>query len=257
MENEDKLLIAKTMDKVNISKTRNKILNTEFLTLYQKDLVKRELNKIKFKTYFFFGGYEGAEGEALIIYPEKLGLDITKKNIENIIKVVKINLPKELRGKYTHRDYLGAVMQAGLSRNRIGDIIVHEDKAYIIVLSENANYIVDFLKGISKFAKSKIDIVNYTEIKIKEAEFEELKISVSSMRLDSIISEIVKVSRSKAEILLSEEKIFVNAKYETKGAKLLKENDILAIRGKGKFIIGQIICENRKGRTVISVKKYK
>lgn len=257
MENEDKLLIAKIMDKVGISKTRNKILNTEFLTLYQKDIIQKELNKIKLETYFFFGGYEGAEGETLIIYPEKLGLDIAKRNRDSIIKTIKIILPKELKGKYTHRDYLGATMQTGLERNRIGDIIVHEDEAYIIVLNENAQYIVDFLKGMTKFAKSKIDIVSYTDIKVKEQEFDEIKITASSMRLDNIVSEIIKISRSRTETLLSEEKVFINAKSETKGAKLLKENDVIAIRGKGKFIIDQIICENRKGKTVIIIKKYK
>jgi len=58
MEIEDKMLLAKIMDKVKISKTRNKILNTEFLTTYQREIVEKELNKIKVKNYMFFGGYD-------------------------------------------------------------------------------------------------------------------------------------------------------------------------------------------------------
>lgn len=257
MEIEDKLIIAKLKDKINISKTRNKIVNTEFLTIYQRDIIQKELNRNKIKNYIFFGGYEEAEARALIIYPEKFDIDIVNRNLENIIKAVKIKLPKEVKGKYTHRDYLGAVMKTGLNRNRVGDIIVFEDTAYIIVLNENAEYIKDFLKDLVRFSKAEIEVINYTEIEVKELEFEEIKIAVSSMRLDNVVSEIAKISRGKAEELLLAEKVFVNSKVETKSAKNVKEQDILAIRGKGKYIIDKTIGSNKKGKDIVIVKKYK
>ena len=72
MENEDKLLLAKVMDKIKICKTKNKIVNTGFLTIYQKQIIQKELKRIKFENYFFFGGYFGAEGEILVVYPRKI-----------------------------------------------------------------------------------------------------------------------------------------------------------------------------------------
>ena len=197
------------------------------------------------------------ETQALIIYPEKFDIDIVNKNLENIIKAVKIKPPKEVRGIYTHRDYLGAVMKTGLNRNRIGDIIVFEDTAYIIVLNENAEYIKDFIKDLVRFSKAEIEVINCTEIEVKELEFEEIKITVSSMRLDNIVSEIARMSRGKAEELLLAEKVFVNSKVETKSAKNVKEQDILAIRGKGKYIIDKTIGSNKKGKDIVIVKKYK
>ena len=256
MEIEDKMLLAKIMDKVKISKTKNKILNTEFLTTYQREIVEKELNKIKVKNYMFFGGYDGSEGRVLIIYPEKLDLSIIQNNLKNIVKGIKIKLPKELAGKYTHRDYLGAVMQIGLNRDRIGDIIVYESEAYIFVLEENASYIVSSLESAKKFSKSIIEIIDYNEVPIKEAEFEEIEISVSSIRLDNVVSSIAKISRKKAEELLVDEKIFVNARVETKSTKSLKGGDILVIRGKGKYIINKISENNRKGKMILEVKKY-
>lgn len=257
MQIEDKLIIAKLMDKIKICKTRNKIVHTEFLSIYEKQIIQKELNRNKIKNYIFFGGYEGAEGEILVIYPEKLGKDIAEKNLENILKAIKIKLPKELEGKYNHRDYLGCVMKTGLNRNRIGDIIVHEDGAYIIVLKENAEYIAEFLKGIIKFSKSQIEVVEYYEIKTKEIELEEKQITVASMRLDNIVAETIKISRSKTEKLIKEEKVFINTKVETKGAKNVGSGDVLAIRGKGKFIIGEILGNNKKGKIIVEVKKYK
>ena len=91
---------------------------------------------------------------------------------------------------------------------------------------------------------------------IKESEFEEIEISVSSIRLDNVVSSIAKISRKKAEELLVDEKIFVNAKVETKSTKSLKGGDILVIRGKGKFIINKISENNRKGKMILEVKKY-
>ena len=257
MQIEDKLIIAKLMDKIKICKTRNKIVHTEFLSIYEKQIIQKELNRNKIKNYIFFGGYEGAEGEILVIYPEKLGKDIAEKNLENILKAIKIKLPKELEGEYNHRDYLGCVMKTGLNRNRIGDIIVHEDGAYIIVLKENAEYIAEFLKGIIKFSKSQIEVVEYYEIKTKEIELEEKQITVASMRLDNIVAETIRISRSKTEELIKAEKVFINTKVETKGAKNVGSGDVLAIRGKGKFIIGEILGNNKKGKMIVEVKKYK
>lgn len=257
MEIEDKLIIAKLMDKLKITKTRNKITNTEFLTIYQKNTIKKELNRIKFKNYILFGGYEGAEAESLIIYPEKLDIEVVQNNLENIIKAIRIVLPKELIGKYTHREYLGMCMKTGLNRNRIGDIIVHEEKAYIIVLEENAKYIAEFLKDLNVFNKAEVDVINYSEIELKEAEFKEIKITLSSMRLDNVVSEIAKTSREKASKMLLAEKVFVNSKLETKQTKIVKEKDILAIRGSGKFIIDEIIGNNKKGKTIVNIKQYK
>ena len=257
MEIVDKLVIAKLMDKINLCKTRNKIVNTEFLTTYQRDIIQRELNKNKVKNYIFFGGYDDAEGQILVIYPEKLGEEIAKSSLKNILKAIKIVLPKELEGRYNHRDYLGSVMKTGLNRNRIGDIIVHENGAYIIVLEENTEYIKDFLKGLTRFAKAQVEVVDYTEIEIREAEFDEIQITVSSWRLDNIVSEMIKLSRSKTDELLQIEKIFVNSRIETKGSKLVKVNDIIAIRGKGKFIIAEELGTNKKGKNVILIKKYK
>ena len=253
----DKLIIARLMDKIKICKIRNKIVNTEFLSMYQKESIQKELNKLKIKNYLFFGGYEGAESEILVIYPEKYDLEIVRKNIENILKVIKIELPKEVFGKYTHRDYLGMAMKIGLNRDRIGDINVSEKGAYIFVLEENARYIVDSLKDFTRLNKADIEIINYTEAKLKEQEFEEIRISIQSMRIDSIVSELIKTSRNKTNELLHGEKVFVNTKCETKPSKLLKENDILAIRGAGKFIVCECIGNNKKGKMIVEMKKYK
>lgn len=258
MENkEEKIILAKLNDKIRLCKTKNKLVNTEFLNMYQENIIRKELERIKAKNYILTGGYSEAESKILIMYPEKITEEIAKENITNIIKVIKIQLPNEQKGKYQHRDYLGTIMQFGLERERIGDIIVYEDEAYVIVLSENAQYIKDSLQTTKKFKKSKIEIIDIVEMKVKKPEFEEIKISVSSQRLDNFISEICKISRSETTRLIASELVSINCKIETKQTKTVETGDVLIIRGKGKFIVSDFLDINRKGKQVVIVKKYK
>lgn len=258
MENkEEKIILAKLNDKIRLCKTKNKLVNTEFLNMYQENIIRKELERIKAKNYILTGGYSEAESKILIMYPEKITEEIAKENITNIIKVIKIQLPNEQKGKYQHRDYLGTIMQFGLERERIGDIIVYEDEAYVIVLSENAQYIKDSLQTTKKFKKSKIEIIDIDQMKVKKPEFEEIKISVNSQRLDNFISEICKISRSETTRLIASELVSINCKIETKQTKTVEIGDILIIRGKGKFIVSDFLDINRKGKQVVIVKKYK
>jgi len=243
---DNKLLIAKVEDKLNICKTKNKISVTDFLNEYQITIIEKELKKKKEKNYIFYGGYDNATRNVLIFYPEKLLKDEVFKDINNILNVIKIELPSEIIGILKHKDYLGTLMSFGLVRERIGDIICFDNKAYIVVLKENAEYIKNELKQERRFKKAKIEIINVEDIEVKEIEFEDLKISVNSLRLDNVISEIIKTSRKLAQEYLEEEKVFINYELETKPTKQVREKDVLVVRGKGKYIINEFLGENRK-----------
>lgn len=253
---EDKLLLAKLQDKIKHCKNRNKIVNTEFLNLHQKQLIQSKLNELKIKNYIFHGGFDEAENKALIIYPEKLNDEIVLNSINEIINVIKVTLPSELIGKYEHRDYLSSVMRLGLGRERIGDIIVYANEAYIIVLKENAEYIKDSLKEFTRFKKSQIEIIDVEEIKAKTPELKPIEIHVSSNRLDSIVSEIARTSRSKAEELIKNERVSINCKYEYKSSKQVNERDVIIVRGSGKYILSEIQQNPKSKRLIIKLMKY-
>lgn len=259
MENKDeeKLILAKLNDKIRFCKTRNRIVNTDFLNMYQENIIKKELTRIKEENYIITGGYEEAESKILVIYPDKLTKEIVEQNTKNIIKAIKIVLPNEQKGRYQHKDYLGTIMQFGLARERIGDIIVYEDKAYIIVIQENAEYIKDSMLDTRQFKKSKIEIININEIEVKEKEFEEIKITINSPRLDNFVSEITKQSRTETTKLIESEQVFVNSQVETRQSKIIEQGDILIIRRSGKYIVSEFKHINRKGKQIVMLKKYK
>ena len=64
---EERLLLAKVMDKIDFSKSRNKIENTDFLNLFEQDLIDKFMKKIKFTNYYFFGGAPETERKILVI----------------------------------------------------------------------------------------------------------------------------------------------------------------------------------------------
>lgn len=256
IEENEKLIIAKLDDKIRNCKTKNKIVNTEFLNLYQKQIIQKRLNELKIKNYIFYGGFEEAESKVLILFPEKLEKEIVEKSLDNIINAIKVTLPNELKSKYKHGDYLASLMRLGLVRERIGDIIVYEDEAYIIALKENAEYIKNSLKEFTKFKKAEIEIIKLEEINSKLPEMEEIVIHTSSMRLDSVVSEIAKCSRSKADELIKNERVSINCKYEYKSSKQVNVGDVIIVRGSGKYIVNDVRENPKTQRLIIYLKKY-
>lgn len=122
---EDELLIAKINDKINFSKTKNKIAVTDFLDEYQQNIAEKQLKSNKIESYKLYGGYDDSIRKIVFIFSEKL--KFLKENYENygeFIKVIRIILPNDLKGKYSHRDYLGAVIKIGIERRKIRRYIV-------------------------------------------------------------------------------------------------------------------------------------
>ena len=253
---EDKMCLSQVLDKIEFSKTREKIEYTDFLDMYQVSLVENFLRKIKFENYQLYGGYEEAERKILIIYPEKYDEKMLEKNYDKMIKIVRIQLSEEEQGKYSHRNYLGGIVKLGLKREKVGDIIVHEQGADIIALEDFADILKQQLPSLTRFENSNVTIEEISQLRQKEVKVEQVKIIVPSLRLDNFVSDLARTSRSKASQIIDQERVFVNGQNETKAAKQLKLNDVITIRGKGRFVIKEFAGTTRSGRTVVVVEKY-
>lgn len=109
---------------------------------------------------------------------------------------------------------------------------------------------------LTRFKKSLIEVINIQDIKNKIDKFDEFSVIVSSMRLDNFVSEITKTSRTKAIEIIEDGRVFVNYEDSYKSSRLIKEGDILIVRGKGKFIIENIERYTRREKLVVNIKKY-
>lgn len=255
-DKDDKILLAQILDKIEMTENKNKIENTDFLDMAQIELVQKFINKIKIENYMTYGGFEQAERKMFVIYPEKFNSEVVSKNLSNIVKIIRIELPDDLKGKYTHRDYLGAVIKLGVKREKVGDIIVDSNGADIIVDKDISKFLLENLGSLTRFSKSTITIENIEDLRPVEIRKEELDIIVSSLRLDNVISELARCSRNKALDIINMERVFINFQSETKKTKQVKIGDMITIRGKGRFFVKELVGQTKSGRSVIKIEKF-
>lgn len=253
---EDKMLLAQVLDKIEKMGKTQKIESTDFLDMYQVSLVETFLKKINFENYKLYGGFDDAERKILIVYPEKYTEEMLSKNYGKLLKIVRVELGEEEKGKYAHRNYLGGIVKLGLKREKVGDILVFEDGADILTLSDFAEILKTELGSLTRFQNSKIQVEDLNKIRTLELKVEEVKIIVPSLRLDNIVSDLARTSRSKATEIINQERVFVNGQNETKQSKQIKQGDVITIRGKGRFVIKEFTGTTRSGRTVVLIEKY-
>ena len=205
---EDKILVAKILDKIQYASQKNQIQITDFLDGYQQKIAQKVLQQVRYQESTFYGGYEEAERKMLFLFPERLF------------------------------------------------ILVREDGADILVQEEMLTYLLSNLSELTRFQKAEILAKEISEIEVVPIQLEELVILVPQLRLDVVVSELVHTSRTKAEEIIMQERVLVNYETKTKNATILQVGDLLTIRGKGKFKIGEVICQTIKGKLRVKVEKY-
>lgn len=247
--------IARIEDKIRNTKQKNKINITNFLDGYEQKLAVELLNKFKIQNYIEFGGYDKAERKIIIIYPDKLSGFIDPNIGQEFLSVIDIKLPNELKNTYKHKDYLGMIMKLGLSREKVGDILVRDNGADIIILKESEKFLLNNLNQLTRLKKSQIVSKNIQYLIIVEGQTKILRYIVPSLRLDCIVSEFTKTSREKAKKIFEQERVFLNYKMETMPSKNFQINDLISVRGKGRFKIIDIDKLNKSEKFGIKIEK--
>ena len=255
---DDRFLVSKLFDKIDFVLKRNSIQYTDFLDMRQRQLIEKVLHDTKTTNYVAFGGFLNSERTIIVLYPEKLEELFNNKqfSFDSVMSVIRISLPNELKGIYSHRDYLGAIIKIGMKREKVGDIIVSKNGAYIIVLKEAEEYILSGLQELTRFKKAQFELLKLENLNVEEPKTEKISIIIPSMRIDSIVSDVIKTSRAKALELIKEERVFVNHQLIEKGAKEVKQDDIITVRGKGRFKVGSVLSSTKKGNLVVEIEKY-
>lgn len=242
---DDELIVAKMLDKQKICNNKNILTHTKFLNGHEQALCLKHLkNDFNYK---FFGGFDDAERKMIVFYPDY----IEENYIEYPIEIVKI----EYKKKVSHRDILGSLMGIGIKRETLGDIITFDESAYVFVLTEISEFIMLNLTKVSNqgvsTTKAKLE-----EILQKEVEFKIIKDTVSSIRLDSVISSGFSMSRTKALDYIKASNVYLNNIICTKPDQKINEGDKMSIRGKGKIILSSIQGKSKKDRNFIEIMKF-
>ncbi|MBO5524259.1 MAG: hypothetical protein J5986_11395 [Roseburia sp.] len=156
--------------------------------------------------------------------------------------------------KLGHRDLLGSIMNLGVERSKIGDILMGEDCAYILCEKSMAPYFMENLEKV-RHTLVKLSAVSCDEITVQQNLMEKEGI-ITSNRLDAVIACVHKLSRSQALELLRQEKVFVNGKTIQNPTYSCQKDDIVSVRGFGRFIYQSDYGATNKGRLKIKYQLY-
>ncbi|ADY54861.1 RNA-binding S4 domain protein [Syntrophobotulus glycolicus DSM 8271] len=250
---EEKNMLARVLDKLEAAESKNILENTKFLNEREQDLAERMLPECAQFRYLFHGGYESASRKVLVFFPDYMNPEQAFQGEENCLACIRAEYPAD--NELSHRDFLGSLLGCGIKREAIGDILVGEGSADIVVLKEILPYLLVNFEMVAR-VKVHVGEITAAELQVPEAKFRLIKDTVASLRLDNIASAGFAVSREKASAGIKGGKVALNSLECTKADKLVSEGEVISWRGMGKIKLQQIGNQTKKGRTAIVVLRY-
>ena len=247
---EDRMLLAKLWDKINPGIRKNIPASTCFLS-------PRELEMARFlfgepEGLHAFGGYGDAERKLLVYLPEYLEEDALYEEDSPCVC---------LRAEFyqgdtpSHRDFLGALMGAGIGRETVGDICVGREHCDFFVTREMAPYILQNFISAGR-VKLRLKQIPLAEAEIPEPEVKEIKDTMASLRLDSVISSGFRIGRSLAAQYVTTGKAAINGLPCEKPDKQIAEGMKISVRGLGKIKLQAVNGRTKKDRISVVIHRY-
>lgn len=223
-----------------------------FLSLAEQDAflqIARELGSVSWQ---LFGGNEDCERKMLMFgCMEDLGYEESYP----IVCIHICPLLKKFADDFSHRDFLGALMNLGIERSTLGDIFIKDKEAYLFCQDSMADFICE-----------KLDKVKHTNVRCKRVEPgeelpvrepEPVEITVSSERADSIIAKIYHLSREKSQQQFAEKKVYIDGKLTENLSRTLKPDELVTVRGFGRFRYQGLKYETKKGKLCVMAEVYR
>jgi RNA-binding protein YlmH len=231
--------------------TRRMFTFTDYMGVAEQDVFHRMEKELQYAEWKLWGGRACAD-RVLVRFgsPDDLGY-------EEEFPIICIHM-KPKNGKFaddlTHRDFLGALMNLGIERGTLGDILVKDKDGYLFCLEKVADLICSGLNKV-KHTSITCEIVS-PDIQIPEEAPAAFEYLVASERLDGVIAKVYGMSRAYVLQLFESGKIYLGGRLSENHTKQLRQGEVVSVRGFGKFIYDGQVGESRKGKLYVQVRKY-
>ena len=247
---DDRLLLAKLWDKINAGIRRNILANTCFLSPRELEMARYLFGDAE--GLHTFGGYGEAERKMLIYLPDYLD---ESSLWDDDSPIVCLRAGFYEHDSPNHRDFLGALMGAGIGRETVGDICVDQKSCDFFVTSEIAPYVLQNFTSAGR-TKLRISRISISDAKIPEPEVKEIKDTLASVRLDSVISSGFRIGRSLAAQYVSAGKAAIDGLPCEKPDKAVAEGAKISVRGLGKIKLHSVNGRTKKDRISVVIHRY-
>lgn len=247
---EERLLLSRVWDKREQCRQRNIPAATDFLSPQEQAAAQRLLNALDVREgYAFSGGYEGAERRRLVFLPDW-------KDAPDEQEITAVEARCRSGSSLTHRDFLGSLMALGLTRGKIGDILLTEGGCQVIVEPSVAEHLVQSWDSAGRERLTVAALPSLTALAPQAPVFTEVRDTVASLRLDGVASAGFGVSRGKAAEAIQRGAVQVNHTVCLKPDKPVAAGDIITCRGWGRCVLDSVGSPTRKGRFPIVIQRY-
>lgn len=250
-EGDDRLTLSRILDRYR--KARNGVPSTsDFLSPREQALTLQllRLARVPEESYVFYGGVADAERQIVLFLPDWMSEYPPE---ETPIRALRA----EWRSgdALSHRDLLGSLMGLGIVREKIGDIYVTEAAADVLILDSVREFLLQNWESAGR-AKVSVREIAPDEIRVPARKVQEIRDTVSSVRLDSVIASGFRMSRGKASELVNAGRVQVNWTDCQKPDRVLQVGDTIAARGFGRLSVAEIGGLTRKGRIAVTLHRY-
>ena len=250
MNKEETLLQKRLLELSRTAYMRGIVTFSDFLNLNELNILHTIPKNLLQSPYETSGGYGLAERQMVAFLPDALYYAFQYPF--RILEIQPLN--RRFSEELGHRDYLGAVMNLGIERCKLGDIMIDGEKALLFVREELADYVIE---NLTRIKHTSVQVHTAPELAASyEPRYEELKGTVASVRLDSVLSLAYPLSRSKLTAYIEGGRVFVNGKLITSNGYRLKEGDIISVRKMGRIVYDGVLSETKKGRYLAAIRRY-
>lgn len=256
-DEENRLMLARLLDKAEVARTRNIPAHTPFLSQGDQALATQALAAAGHPPHLFYGGYGEAQRRVCVFFPDWVEFDegdeAPPMGVEDPLAAIETPIPPE--SGLSHRDFLGSMMALGITRDLLGDILVGEEKCQVVLLRKALPILLTQWSEVGRYpAKPR-------EIPLDALEPVEAKVTVrtetfQSLRFDAVAAAAFNLPRAKAASLISGGKLELDHQPCEKPDRLLQEGDVLTGRGFGKAVLKRVLGQSRKGRIMAEIEKY-
>ena len=244
------MLLAKVWDKINAGIRRNIMANTSFLSPRELEMTRYLFGDLP--GLHSFGGYEEAERKMLIYLPDYLEEDALYAEDSPVVCLRATFFQED---SLSHRDFLGALMGAGIGRETVGDICVGKGSCDFFVTEEIAPYIEQSFTSAGR-THLHMERIPLSEASIPKPEVKEIRDTLASLRLDSVISSGFRIGRSLAAQYVNAGKAAIDGLPCEKPDKAVSEGAKISVRGLGKIKLTAINGKTKKDRISVIIHRY-
>lgn len=252
-DSDQRLLLARTLDQLDFTRTRNVPAHTVFLSLADRTAVEGLIAQSGYPQHLFFGGYPDAERRICAFLPDWQEEADWTAGEDCPLTAVEILCPGG--SSLTHRDFLGSILGLGITREKIGDLLVESGRCQVILMAEIAHVLLSQLEQVGR-CKAKVTPLSLDQLTPPIQQKKTIRDTVATLRIDAVASSGFSLSRSKMGDYISGGKVALNGRECTKSDRTVAEGDVVTCRGLGKCILAEVSGTSKKGRVMIVMERF-